>query len=118
MHALLSRERNKIFTHIKVGASWEGFVIEQLLQQLKSRDYFFWRTHTGLELDLLVLKYGKKLGFEIKFSESPKVTRSMYSVIENLNLDKLYLVYRGERRLMLGENIYALPTEDIPGQKF
>jgi predicted AAA+ superfamily ATPase len=118
LHALLSLEGNKIFTHVKVGASWEGFVIEQLLQQLKSRDYFFWRTHSGLELDLMVLKNGKKLGFEIKFSESPKVTRSMHSVIENLNLDKLYLVYRGERNLMLDENIYALPAADISGQKF
>jgi predicted AAA+ superfamily ATPase len=66
----------------------------------------------------MVLKNGKKLGFEIKFSESPKVTRSMHSVIENLNLDKLYLVYRGERNLMLDENIYALPAADISGQKF
>lgn len=118
LHALLSLEGNKIFTHVKVGASWEGFVIEQLLQQLKSRDYFFWRTHSGLELDLMILKNGKKLGFEIKFSESPKVTRSMHSVIENLNLDKLYLVYRGERSLMLDENIYALPAKDITGQEF
>ncbi|SHJ58384.1 hypothetical protein SAMN05444280_12350 [Tangfeifania diversioriginum] len=118
LHALLSLEGNKIFTHIKVGASWEGFVIEQLLQQLKSRDYYFWRTHSGLELDLMVVKNAKKLGFEIKFSESPKVTRSMHSVIENLNLDKLYLVYRGERRLMLAENIYALPAAAIPGHKF
>jgi predicted AAA+ superfamily ATPase len=118
LHALLSLEENKIFTHVKVGASWEGFVIEQLLQQLKSRDYYFWRTHSGLELDLMVLKNGKKLGFEIKFSESPKVTRSMHSVIENLNLDKLYLVYRGERHLMLAEKIYALPATNIPVQKF
>jgi len=118
LHALLSLEEDKIFTYVKVGASWEGFIIEQLLQQLKSRDYYFWRTHSGLELDLMVLKNGKKLGFEIKFSESPKVTRSMHSVVENLNLDKLYLVYRGERNLMLAENIYTLPAEDIPGQKF
>ena len=118
LHALLSLEGNKIFTHVKVGASWEGFVIEQLLQQLKSCDYFYWRTHSGLELDLMILKGGKKLGFEIKFSESPKVTRSMHTVIENLKLDKLYLVYRGERKLMLDEKIYALPAKDIPGQEF
>jgi len=118
LHALLSLEGNKIFNHVKAGASWEGFIIEQLLQQLKSRDYFFWRTHSGSELDLLILKNGKRFGFEIKLSESPKVTRSIHSVIENLRLDELYLVYRGKRDIKLDDKIYALPAKNITSHKF
>lgn len=113
LHTLLTLEDDKILTHVKVGASWEGFVTEQLIQVLNTRDYYFWRTHTGAELDLLVVKSGKKLGFEIKYSDVPKITRSMNSVIEDLNLDKLFLIYQGKRKLQLQEKIYALPADEI-----
>ena len=113
LHTLLTLEDDKILTHVKVGASWEGFVTEQLIQVLNTRDCYFWRTHTGAELDLMVVKNGKKLGFEIKYSDVPKITRSMNSVIEDLNLDKLYLLYQGKRKLQLQEKIYALPADEI-----
>ena len=113
LHALLTLEEDKILTNVKVGASWEGFVIEQLIQVLNTRDCYFWRTHTGAELDLLVVKSGKKLGFEIKYSDVPKITRSMNSVIEDLGLDKLFLIYQGKRKLQLQERIFALPANEI-----
>jgi hypothetical protein len=113
LHTLLTLEDDKILTHVKVGASWEGFVTEQLIQVLNTRDCYFWRTHTGAELDLMVVKNGKKLGFEIKYSDVPKITRSMNSVIEDLNLDKLYLIYQGKRKLQLQEKIYAIPADEI-----
>jgi uncharacterized protein len=113
LHTLLTLEDDKILTHVKVGASWEGFVIEQLIQVLNSRDCYFWRTHTGAELDLMVVKNGKKLGFEIKYSDVPKITRSMNSVIEDLGLDKLFLIYQGKRKLQLQERIFALPANEI-----
>lgn len=113
LHTLLTLEDDKILTHVKVGASWEGFVTEQLIQVLNTRDCYFWRTHTGAELDLMVVKNGKKLGFEIKYSDVPKITRSMNNVIEDLNLDKLYLLYQGKRKLQLQEKIYALPADEI-----
>jgi predicted AAA+ superfamily ATPase len=113
LHTLLGIEKNGIYAHIKSGASWEGFVIEQLLSKLKSRDFFYWRTHSGTELDLLVLKNGKKLGFEVKFSESLKITRSMRSAVDDLKLEKLFLVYKGQREFLLDEKIYALPAAKI-----
>jgi predicted AAA+ superfamily ATPase len=113
LHTLLTLEEDKILTNVKVGASWEGFVIEQLIQVLNTRDCYFWRTHTGAELDLLVVKSGKKLGFEIKYSDVPKITRSMNSVNEELGLDKLFLIYQGKRKLQLQERIFALPANEI-----
>ena len=65
-------EADAILTNVKSGASWEGFIIEQLLSRLSTRDFYYWRTHTGIELDLMVLKSGKRLGFEVTFSETPK----------------------------------------------
>ena len=113
LHALLGIENNDIYTHIKSGASWEGFIIEQLLYKLKSRDFYYWRTHTGVELDLMVLKGGKKLGFEVKFSETPKITRSMMSALDNLKLDHLFLIYKGQREFSLNKKIKAVPSSKI-----
>ena len=113
LHALLGLKGNGIYTHIKSGASWEGFIIEQLLSQLKSRDFYYWRTHTGTELDLMVLKGRRKLGFEIKFSETPKITRSMLSAFDDLKLDHLFLIYKGNRKLSLNEKISAVPASNI-----
>jgi predicted AAA+ superfamily ATPase len=81
--------------------------------QTKTRDYYFWRTHAGLELDLLILKNGKRLGFEIKFAEVPKATRSMHQIISDLNLDTFYIVYQGKHRVQLDEKIYAMPVKEI-----
>jgi predicted AAA+ superfamily ATPase len=113
LHALLGLEGNSIYTHVKSGASWEGFIIEQLLSKLKSRDFYHWRTHTGTELDLMVLKKGRKLGFEIKFSETPIITRSMLSALDDLKLDHVFLIYKGNRKLSLNQKISAVPASNI-----
>lgn len=113
LHALLSLQGIEIQTNPKLGASWEGFVIEQIINRLKTRDYYYWRTHAGLELDLLVMKNGKRLGFEIKYSDIPKVTRSMRQIIDDLKLDRLYLVYKGKHNLELENKIRLLPISDI-----
>lgn len=113
LHALLGVEGTGIYAHLKSGASWEGFIIEQLISKLKSRDFYYWRTHTGTELDLLVLKGGKRLGFEIKLSETPKISRSMLSAFDDLQLDRLYLIYSGHREFLLDENILAVPASRI-----
>ncbi len=113
LHSLLTLEGDQILTHVKAGASWEGFVIEQLLQKLNTRDCYFWRTHTGAELDLLSIKSGKRLGFEIKHSDVPKITRSMHQVIKDLQLEHLFLIYRGKRKIQIHEKISALPIHEI-----
>jgi len=98
-------------THVKLGASWEGFIIEQLLQKMGSRDYFYWRTHTGVELDLLILKNGKRYGFEIKYSEKPQITKSMRLAAEDLKLDQLFLVYQGKHQFEIENGIKLLPAQ-------
>ncbi len=113
LHALLGMEGGEILTHFKSGASWEGFVVEQLISRINSRDFYYWRTHTGTELDLMVLKGGRKLGFEIKFSETPKITRSTLLALNDLKLDKLYLVYKGNRKIVFEEKIIAIPASTI-----
>ena len=118
LHALLSLPDHEIQTNPKLGASWEGFTIEQIINRLKSRDYYYWRTHAGLELDLMVLKNGKRLGFEIKYSETPKVTRSMHQIIDDLKLDQFYIVYQGKHRLALEEKIQLLPVNGIVNENF
>lgn len=118
LHALLSLPGNEIQTNPKLGASWEGFVIEQIINRLKTRDYYYWRTHAGLELDLLVMKNGKRLGFEIKYSETIKVTRSMHQIIEDLKLDQFFIVYQGKHRLELDAKIQLLPVIDIVKESF
>ncbi|MBL7969580.1 MAG: ATP-binding protein [Prolixibacteraceae bacterium] len=118
LHALLSLPDHEIQTNPKLGASWEGFIIEQIINRLKSRDYYYWRTHAGLELDLMVLKNGKRLGFEIKYSETPKVTRSMHQIIDDLKLDQFYIVYQGKHQLELEEKVQLLPISALWSASF
>ncbi len=115
LHTLLSLQNDQVVTHVKAGASWEGFVIEQILQKIDTRDYYYWRTHTGVELDLLVFRGGKRVGFEIKYSDSPKTTRSMRQAIDDLRLDTLFIVYQGRHEFDLEEKIRLLPVSLLSG---
>ena len=83
-----------------------------------TRDYYYWRTHTGVELDLLIFKNGKRYGFEIKYSEKPQITRSMRQAMSDLKLDLLYLVYQGQHALEIEENIRLLPAAKIEETDF
>ncbi len=96
--------------HPKVGASWEGFAIAQMLDILGARDEetYFWATHTGAELDLLIVHDGKKVGFEIKRTERPRVTRSMRSALADLHLFRLYVIHAGTDSFPLAENVDAI----------
>jgi len=114
LHTLLRvRTFRELEVHPKVGASWEGFAMEQVLRRVGERDAFFWATHGGAELDLLVLGRGRKWGFEFKFRETPAITRSMRSAMEDLGLARLWVVHPGERTYPLGKRIEALPLADI-----
>lgn len=72
----------------------------------------FWRTQAGAELDLFTLYQGKRLGFEFKFSDSPKITRSMHTALTDLNLDHLYVIYPGERTIPLQDNITVIGLQN------
>lgn len=101
--------------HPKVGASWEGFVLEAVLQHLdvKPRQGYFWATHTGAELDLLVAHGRNHYGFEIKRTTAPKITPSMRSALEDLQLTRLDVIHAGSETYPLGRNIRALAAERL-----
>ncbi len=118
LHALLGIEdRSQLLGHPKVGASWEGFAIEQVVASLSLRreECSFWALHSGAELDLLVQRGGRRWGFEFKFTSAPRRTRSMHSAIEALGLRKLFVVHAGETRFAMGEQIEALPLLALTG---
>ena len=116
LHALLGlTTRNDIVSHPKVGASWEGFVIQQIVHLLRApaEQCFHWSTHTGAKLDLLVMDGARRYGFEVKRSEAPKLTRSMRSALETLNLDRFDVVHAGAERYRLADGVRALPAADL-----
>ena len=114
LHYLLIVEtRRKLLSHIKAGASWEGFVIEQILSISNTRQAYFWATHGGAELDLLISPHRNPTGFEIKFTENVRTTKSMRVAIEDLGLCHLYIVHPGPRSFDIDEDISALSIHDL-----
>ena len=116
LHALLGlRNRDDIVSHAKVGASWEGFMLEQVARRLRAQqeECFFWRTHTGAELDLLVVRGRQRLGFEIKRTSAPALTRSMQSAMADLKLDALTVVHAGQQSFPMGRRVRAVAWHDL-----
>jgi len=101
--------------HPKLGASWEGFVLGEILHQLNIPPHaaYFWATHAGAELDLLVFRDGQPIGFEIKRTASPKMTPSMRTSLSDLNLVKLLVIHAGEHTFPLHEKIIAVPLSQL-----
>lgn len=111
LHSLLGlRRRDELLSHPKVGASWEGFALREVVSRLDARpeECFFWATHAGAELDGLVVRGQTRLGFEFKRTSAPKVTRSMHVAREDLRLDRLDVVYPGVESFPLADGIRAL----------
>jgi len=111
LHTLLAlRTLNDLEKHPKVGASWEGFVLGQIIRRLKARadDCFFWATHGGAELDLLIVRGRQRLGFEIKRTTSPRITPSMRSVLSDLKLKSLDVIHAGEQTFPMDKKIRAV----------
>jgi predicted AAA+ superfamily ATPase len=96
--------------HPKLGASWEGFVITQIIRRLRARpeECYFWGTHAGSELDLLVVSGRTRLGFEVKRTSSPRITPSMRNALRDLKLHRLDTVHAGENSFPLAEGIRAI----------
>jgi predicted AAA+ superfamily ATPase len=111
LHTLLSIHTNDMLqTHPKLGASWEGFALEQIIDfyHMQTEECYFWATQSGAELDLFFIKDGKRLGFEFKYTDHPKITKSMHTALEDLKLDHLYLVYPHDQTFTMTERITAL----------
>jgi hypothetical protein len=117
LHTLLDipARAEALLGHPRVGASWEGFALQQVVQALGAewRDCHHWRAHTGAELDLLVFKDGRRLGFEIKRTDSPRVTPSMRSACDVLGLEALYVIHAGHAAWPLEERVFALPLAAV-----
>lgn len=119
LHALLSLQTHEaLLSHPKAGASWEGFVIEEIAVRTRSRDLYFWATHAGAELDLLLFQQGKAIGLEIKHTDAPRTTKSMRIAIEDLQLKHLFVVYPGKESFPLDDKISALSITDFPLERF
>ena len=106
-----SGDSRTILEHVAITPSLEeGFALDAVTVRLgvETDRCYFWRTHTGAELDLLVIQGGRKWGFEIKRTTAPKVTRSMHSALEDLGLERLDVVHAGERTFPLRERVRAL----------
>jgi predicted AAA+ superfamily ATPase len=118
LHGLLQLGTlSELQSHPKLGASWEGFAIEQIIRLLDTRDAYFWATHGGAELDLLVLAGGKRYGFEIKYADAPGTSRSMQVALQDLALEHLWVIYPGQHEYALTDRITALPLDALPSLK-
>jgi predicted AAA+ superfamily ATPase len=116
LHTLLGIDsQHALLRHPKLGASWEGFVIAALRQRLGARrdECFFWATHSGAELDLLVVRGAQRIGFEVKRTDAPAVTPSMRSAMSSLGLERLDVVHAGPRTFPLSDGIRAVAASDI-----
>lgn len=114
LHSLLSiATRKDLESHPKVGASWEGYAIEEIIKAVQPDQAYFWATHSGAELDLLLLKHGRRIGFECKRTSTPTPTPSMRIAQTDLKLDELHLIYPGPHRYPLTPTIQAWPLEQF-----
>lgn len=121
LHRLLGIDSEKaLLTHPKVGASWEGFVIEQVLATEAHDEAWFWATHQGAEIDLLLRRGDRLLGVEVKRTDAPRLTRSIRIAIDDLGLDRVAVVYPGAKRYALGGKVEAVPLAALatPGSLF
>ena len=110
LHQLLGiPDQPSLLSHPRCGASWEGFVIEQLIRRHQPDEAYFWATHTGAELDLLLVRDGVRLGIEIKRADAPKLTPSMRHALNDLELDALQVIYPGQLSYSLADQVQALP---------
>lgn len=110
LHALLSiHSHQELEAHPKSGASWEGHALEQVLAIAGAEEAFCWGTHAGAELDLLLLRRGRRYGFEFKLSDAPNMTKSLHIALEDLQLERAWIVYPGSGSYPVHDQVEVLP---------
>ncbi|MEI7990109.1 MAG: ATP-binding protein [Chloroflexota bacterium] len=110
LHYLLGmRTEQELLLHPRSGASWEGFAIEEIIKAVSPDETYFWATHSGAELDLLLIKDGRRIGIECKRVDAPRLMPSMHIAIHDLELSQLWVIYPGIHSYLLAENIQAIP---------
>ena len=114
LHALLGiGSRRELELHPKVGASWEGYAVEEVIKALRPDEAYYWATHQGAELDLLLLKRGRRIGVECKRVDAPRLTLSMRIALADLMLDELLIAYPGAKRYPLADNVTVVPLSQL-----
>jgi hypothetical protein len=115
LHSLLDiQSMDGLLSHPKYGASWEGFALEQVLSIVGTDQAYFWGTHAGAELDLLLHRGGKRYGIEFKASEAPVMTKSLHVAIGDLGLEHAWIIHPGTEAYPVHERVDALPAKEIP----
>ena len=114
-HLMDIHSQEQLFRNPKLGASFEGFALEQVIRVFnkRSEDCYYWGIHQEAELDLFITHHGKRLGFEFKYNDAPTATSSMHKSIEYLKLNKLYVIYPGAKEYRLSEAIEVIPLANI-----
>lgn len=114
LHTLLSiGDQKTLSSHPKLGASWEGFVIEQILSWAGERDSYFWAAPSRAELDLLLIRKGRRWGIEVKYSDAPTMTRSLHSAIDELDLERAWIVYPGKVSYPVHKKVQCVGLEQM-----
>ena len=114
LHELLGiRSQSDLLGHPKLGASFEGYAIEQALHVAEADEAYFWATHQGAELDLMLIKHGKRIGVEVKRQDAPRLSASMRIALQDLKLDRLVVLYPGTTGYMLEKNVEVLPLSAL-----
>ena len=111
-HLIGAGTMDELLTDPRLGASWEGFVLEKTLAEAHADQAYFWATHAGAELDLLLFAKGRRIGVEIKRVDAPRRTPSMTAALRDLSLDMLCVIYPGDLRYQIGEQITAIPAAE------
>lgn len=113
-HLLGVRTERDLLSHPKSGASWEGYALEETLKAVEPEEAYFWATHSGAELDLLLIKEGRRLGVEMKRADAPDLTPSMRIAMEDLRLEQIVVLYPGDKEYELAENVRVMPISSLP----
>ncbi|HYM60120.1 MAG TPA: DUF4143 domain-containing protein, partial [Thermoanaerobaculia bacterium] len=118
-HLLGIRTRRDLLNHPKSGASWENHVIEEALHALQPEEAYFWATHQGAEIDLVLRKNGRLLGLECKYADAPRMTPSLRIALDDLGLERIAVIYPGSQRYALTDRIEVVPmtavVQGMPG---
>ena len=112
-HLLGIHEPGDLERHPKSGASWEGYVLEETLRAVEPQEAYFWATHQGAELDLMLIVRGRLYGVECKRVDAPKLTPSMRIALKDLGLERIAVVYPGPGRYPLSDRVEAVPLADV-----
>jgi hypothetical protein len=114
LHTLLGiANQRDLEHHPKVGASWEGYAVEEVLKALRPDEAYYWATHNGAEIDLVIFKNGRRIGVECKRADAPTLTPSMRIALADLKLDELHVVYPGQKRYALARKVEVVPLAQL-----